>query len=158
MASPPPIGNTNLSFLLLSFSSLSVSTILIYSEFLDGDLPAPQWWPGIWRWWTTIFFSYTVILLLHLSFMLSSFSWIANGNETGSPSGVLGVSLALCGTIISSLNCSHRIPLIKVFFSVIIKALIFCRNGHENMVLHATPYPRAMETVTGFLFTTKGFL
>ena len=28
----------------------------------------------------------------------------------------------------------------------------------KNMVLHATPYPRARETVTGFPFTTKGFL
>ena len=45
----------------------------------------------------------------------------------------------------------------KEFLSVIIEALIVCRNCHENMVLHATPAPRARATVTGFPFTTKVF-
>ena len=88
--------------------------------------------------------------------MLSFFTWTENGNETGSPSDVLGASLAICGTIISSLNCYNRIPLTKALFLVMIEALIFFRNGHENMVFHATPSPRARETVTGFSFTTKG--
>ena len=47
VASPPPVGGTTLSFLLLSFSSPSVSTLLPSSVILDGELPAPQYWPGI---------------------------------------------------------------------------------------------------------------
>ena len=35
---------------------------------------------------------------------------------------------------------------------------IVFRNGHENMVLHATPYPKLRETVTGIKHTTKGVL
>ena len=36
--------------------------------------------------------------------------------------------------------------------------LIVSMNVHENMVLRATPSPRAKETVAGFTFTTKGVL
>ena len=39
---------------------------------------------------------------------------------------------------------------------VIIAALIVCSNGHENVVLHVAPFPRARETVTSFAFTLKG--
>ena len=158
MASPPPVGNNTLSFLILYFSSLSVSSVLTSSVILDGDLPAPQCWPGIWRWCITVFFIYTLLLLLILSFIFYCFPWIETGNETGSPSDVLGDPLTLCGTIISSLKCSPRSPLTKEFLSVTIEDLIVCRNGHENMVLHANPSNRARETVTGFSFTTKGFL
>ena len=111
VASPQPVRNTTLYFLLLSFSSPYVSTIFPSSEILDGDIPAPQCWPGIWRWWITVLFSSTVLLLMPLSFMLSSFFWIATGKENGSPYDVLGDSLDLCGTIISSLNRSPRSPL-----------------------------------------------
>ena len=111
MASPPPVGNTTLPFLLLSFSSPTVSTVLPSSVILDGDLPATQFWPGIWRWRITVFFSSTLLFLLLMSFMLSCFTWIGNGNETGIPSDFLGYSLALCGTIISSLNFYSRSPL-----------------------------------------------
>ena len=158
MASPPPVGNTTFYFLFLLFSSLSVSTIFNYSVVLDGNLPAPQFWPGIWRWCINVLLSSTLIFLLLLSFMFSCFPWISTYNKTGSPSDVLGASLAICGTTISSLNCFTRIPLIKALLLVMIEALIVCRNGHENMVLHATPYPRARETVYGFPFITKRFL
>ena len=156
--SPPPAGNNTFYFLLLSFSSPNVSTVLPSSAIFDGDLPVPQCWPGIWRWWITVFFSSTLMFLLLLYFILSYFPWIDNGNGTVSPSDVLGDSLALFGNIISSLNCSPRSPLTKELFSFTIEALIFCSNVHENMVLHAIPSPRARETVTGFLFTTMGFL
>ena len=70
----------------------------------------------------------------------------------------MGVSLALCGTIIFSLNVSTRSPLTKELFSVTIEALIVYRNAPKNLVLHATPSTRPRETVTGFTFITKGFL
>ena len=47
VASPPRVGNITFSFLLLSFSSLYLSTVLNFSVILGGDLPAPQCWPGI---------------------------------------------------------------------------------------------------------------
>ena len=65
-------------------------------------------------------------------------SEIATGNETSSPSDVLGDSLDLFGTTISSLDWSPRRPLNKELFSVTIEDLIYCRNGHENMVLHVS--------------------
>ena len=158
LTSPPPAGNTTFSFLLLSFPSPTVSSVLLSSEVFDGDLPAPQCWPGIWCWWITVFFSFPLLFLLTLSFMLSFFTWIKTGNETGSPYDAMFDSLDLCVTIIYSLNCSPRSPLTKVLFSVMIEALIFCSNGQQNMVLHATPYPRERETVTGFPFIKKGVL
>ena len=90
--------------------------------------------------------------------MLFCVSEIATRNDTSSTSDVLGDSLDICGTIISSLKCSPRIPLTKLLFSAIIEALFFLRNIHKNMVLRATPYPILKETVTGCPFTTKGFL
>ena len=93
-----------------------------------------------------------------LSFMLYSFFWIATGKENGSTSDVLGDSLDICVAIIYSLHCSPRSPLTKALFPVKIDALIFCRNDHENMMFHDIPYPIEMDTVTGFLFTTKGVL
>ena len=74
--------------------------------------------------------------------MLFFVSGIATGSETVSTSDALGASLALCGTIISSLDCFPKCPLIKALLLVIIKALIVYRNVHEEMVLHAYPYPR----------------
>ena len=77
---------------------------------------------------------------------------------TGIPSNVLGASLDLCGTTISILNFSTRSPTTRELLSVIIEELLVFRTGPENRVLHTTPSPRAKETVTGFLFTTKGVL
>ena len=65
-----------------------------------------------------------------LSFLFSCFPCIETGNETGSPSDVLSASLALCGTIISRLNCYPIIPLTKVLLLIIIEPSIFCSNGH----------------------------
>ena len=93
--------------------------------------------------------------LTSVSFCVSR---IMTSNETGSPSGVLGDSLDICGTIVSSMNWSPRSSLIKELFLVIIEALIVCSNGYEKMVLHATPSPRDRYTVTGCPFTTKVFL
>ena len=87
--------------------------------------------------------------------MFSCFPWIETGNETGIPSDVLGDSLSLYGTIISSLNCSPRSTLNKLLLSVMTEDLIFYRNGNSIIVLYATPSPRARESVTGFPFTTK---
>ena len=56
--------------------------------------------------------------------MYSCFHWIKNGNETGSLSDVFGASLALFGTIISSLNFSPRSTLTKELLLVMIEALI----------------------------------
>ena len=129
-----------------------------FSVLLDGDLPAPQCCPGIWRWWIIVFFSFNLLFLMTLYFILSCSNWIETGNETGSPYAFFGGSLDICVIIIYSLNFSPRIPLTKELFSVMIEALIFCRNGHRNMVLHTTSSPWARETVASFLFTTKGFL
>ena len=156
--SPPPVGNTAFSFLLLSFFSLSLSTVFPSSAILDGDLPVIQCWPGIWRWWINVLFSSTQILLMPLSFMFSVFHCIDTGTETGSPSDVLGASLDLCGTIISSINCSPRNPLTKTFFLVVIEALIVWINGHESIVLNATSYLILRDNVTIFMFTTEGVL
>ena len=128
------------------------------SVIFDGYLPATQCCPGIWRWCINAFFSSTLLFLLLLSFIFSCFTWIENGNETGSPSGVLVASLYLCVTIISRLNLSPRIPLTKSLFLVLIEALIVFRDSPENMVLHANPFPRARETVAGFPFSVKGVL
>ena len=84
------------------------------------------------------------------------FSWIATGNENGSP--YYGFdSLDLCETIISRFNCYPRSPLAKSLFSVNIESLVICMNYHKKNVLHANPSPRARNTVTGCAFTTKFF-
>ena len=158
MDSPPTVGNTTLYLILLYFSSPSVSTVVPSYIILDIDLPAPQWWPGIWRLWITVLLSFTLIFLLPLSFMFSCFTWIETGNENGSPSDVLGVYLDLCGTIIYRLNWNTRSPVTKALLLVMIEYLVVCRDVHENMVLHGIPSPRASETVIGFIFTTKGVL
>ena len=132
VASPPPVGDTTFYFLLFYFSSLSMSTVLPFSVIFGGDLPVPQRWPGIWRWWITVIFNSTLLLLLTLSSTFYCFHWIETGNESGIPSDVLSASLALCWNIISILNFYPRIPLTKTFSSVMIEALIFCRNGHEK--------------------------
>ena len=150
VASTPPVGNTAMSFILLYSYSPYVSTIMPYYVIFEGGLYAPHFWTYIWHWWITIFFISTVLSMLPLTSVLFCVSGITIGNETGIPSDVLGASLDLCGTIISSLNCSTRLQLTNVLFSAIIEALIVCRNGHENMLLHDTPYPRLRETVTGF--------
>ena len=111
LASPPPVGNTTFSFLLLFPPSPTVSTVLPSSAIFYGDLPAPQFWPGIWRWWITVFYSSTLLFLILLYFVFSCFPWIGNDNETVSPSDLLGDSLALLGTSISSLNFSPSILL-----------------------------------------------
>ena len=90
--------------------------------------------------------------------MFYCFPWIDNGDETRSPSDLLGASLALYGTIISILNCYHRSTLTKALLLVMIEASSVYRNGHENMVFHATPSTIARENVTGFQFTTKAVL
>ena len=72
--------------------------------------------------------------------MLSFFPWIDTRNETGSPSDVLGPSLAFYRTIISALKLFTRSSLTKALFLFIIEALIVCSNDHENMMLHANFY------------------
>ena len=99
-----------------------------------------------------------MLFLRTLSFVLSCAYWIANGNLTVSNSDVLGASLAICGTIIYILNCSPSSALTKKFFSVIIEALIVCRNGHENIVFRYTPSTRLKETIAGCPFSTNGVL
>ena len=145
-------------FLLLSFYYPSAPTVISYSIILDGGLPAPQFWTVIFCWWITIFFISTVIYMLPLTSVLFCVSRVVTGNDTGSPSDVLGDYLALYVTIVSILNCSPRSTLTKAFYLVIIEDLIFCKNCHKNMVLQVTPFPRAKETVTGCPFTSKGFL
>ena len=93
-----------------------------------------------------------MISKLPLSSVLFCVSGIVTGNETVSPSDCLGASLDIFQTIISRLNCSPMIPLTKAFLLVIIEVLVVCSNGHENMVLHATPSPKVKETVTGCPF------
>ena len=47
VASPPPVGNVTFYFLIIYFSSLSMSTVFNSSVILDSDLHTPQLWPGI---------------------------------------------------------------------------------------------------------------
>ena len=144
MVSPPPISNIAVSSIILLFSSLSVSTIMPYSVVSDCVLPVTQFWPGIWHWWITGFFRFTMLSILPLSYMLFCVSRIVTGKKTGSSSDILGACLVICGTIISRLNCYPRTPLTKALFLVIIEAWIVHSNGHEKMVLNATLSPRAM--------------
>ena len=96
--------------------------------------------------------------MLNLSSLLFCVSGIMNVSETVSPYDAFGYSLTLSGTIISILNFYPKIPHTTEWLLFIIELLYFFMNGHGNMVMHATPYPREMDTVTGCLFTTKGVL
>ena len=125
VASPPFVGNTTVYFILVLFSSPYVSTILPSSAVFNGDLPAPQCWPGIWRWWIIVFSSSSLIFLLPMSFVFSCFTWIEFGNETGSPSDALVASVYLCGTIISILNCSPSVDVVDLFISKIFSRLSY---------------------------------
>ena len=58
--------------------------------------------------------------MLPLTSVLFCVSGITTVNETGIPADVLGANLALCATILYSLNCSTRSPLIKELLLVII--------------------------------------
>ena len=69
-----------------------MSTFTPYSVILDSVLPAPQCWPGIWRWWITPIFSSILISILPLSSILFCVSGIEAVNENGSLSDVLGDS------------------------------------------------------------------
>ena len=158
MASPPPVGNPTVYFLLFSFSSPSVSTIKTSSVILCGVLPSPKCLPGIFHWCITVFFSSTLLSILPLTYVLFFVSDIATSNETGNLSDVLGNFLDICVTIISILKFSIMSPLTGALFLVSIEALIAFSNSHENMVLHSTPSPRVRKTVTGCPFTTKVFL
>ena len=109
VASPPLVGNTVISFILLSFYSYSVSTVRLFSKILNSVLPAPWCWTGIWSWWITILFSSYVLSMIPIASILFAVSGIETGNDTGSLSDVLGDSLTLCGNIMSCLNCSPRI-------------------------------------------------
>ena len=120
VASPLPIGNIYMQFILLYFSSHSVSRV-IPSSVISGDgFTAPQCWPGVCCWWITLFFSSTVTSMLPLSSVLFCISGIVTGNETVSTSDVLFASLAIFGTIISIYKCSPMIPMAKSLFLVII--------------------------------------
>ena len=66
----PPVGNTTLSFLLIYFYSTPVSTILPSYKIVDSYLTAPPLWPGIWRWYITMFFSSIMLSLLPLFSLL----------------------------------------------------------------------------------------
>ena len=61
-----------------------------------------------------------MLSILPLSCVLFFVSGIETGNETGSTYDVLGASLDICGTIITSLNWSTRSKLTKELFKVII--------------------------------------
>ena len=67
VASPPPIRNTAVSFLLLYFYSISVSAFIPSSVILDVGLPSPQCWPGIVNWYITVLFSSTLISMLSVT-------------------------------------------------------------------------------------------
>ena len=158
VVSPLPIGNTAVYFIFLYFNSLYVSTVMPSYIIFDSGLPIPQIWPDIWNWRINAFLSSIVLSIMTLTSVLFCVYGIVTGNGTGSTSGVLGTSFALCVTIIYRLNFSPQIPLTKALLLVIIEALFDCRNGHDNMVLKAEPSLRARETLTGCQFTTKRFL
>ena len=83
------------------------------SLILDILLPAPQYYPGIWRWWIAIFFGSIFLSMLPLTSVLFCVYRIVTGNETGIASDALGDSLYICGTIISILNWYPISPLNK---------------------------------------------
>ena len=95
MASPPPIGNIALYFLLLNFLFLSVSTIMPSYIILHVGLSEPQFWPEIWLWCITVFLGSTMLSKMPLSSVLFCVSGISTRNKTDSLSSVLGSSLAL---------------------------------------------------------------
>ena len=158
VASPLPTRNITMPSITLSSYPPCISTVKPSSVTFDGGLNETKWWPGIWHWWITVFFSYTLLSILPLTSVLFCVSDIANGNETGSPYAFLGDSLDLRGTIIYRSNFSPMSPLTKALLLFIIGELFVFRKSHKKMVLHASPSPIAKETITGCPFTTKGFL
>ena len=125
------VRNTTMSFLLLWFLSQSFPTLMNSSSILDSGLPAPQCWPVIGRWQIVVFFRSTTLSMMPPTSVLFCISGIATGNETSINYDVLGDSLALFGTIISSLNWYTRSLPTEALFLVIIEALIVCRNSHK---------------------------
>ena len=113
VVSPPLVSNYDVPFLFLSFSSQSVSTILLSSTILVCGFPAPQCWPVILYWCISVFFSFIMFSVLPMFSVLFCVSWIVTGNKTGISSDILGAYLDLCGTIISRLNSCTRSPLNK---------------------------------------------
>ena len=105
-----------------------LSTILPSYLIFDCGLPVPQFCTVTLHWWIYVFLSY----------------W-----------SVLSDFLDIFGSIISILNWFSSIPLTNMLFSVNIESLTDSSNGHKNMMLHATPYPREKYTVTGCVFNTK---
>ena len=67
VASTLPVKNTGLSFLLLYFYYIYVSTFITSSVILDGGLPSPQCWPGTVNWCITVLFSSTLISMLSVT-------------------------------------------------------------------------------------------
>ena len=90
-----------------------MSTVMTSSVILYGGLPVPRYWPGIRHWWITVFFGLIMLSMLPLTSVLFLVYGITIDNETVSSSDVFIASLDLCETIISSLNCSPKIPLNK---------------------------------------------
>ena len=86
-------------------------------------------------------------------------SGIVTGNETSSTFDFFGASLFfllhhhLQLEALSQYSTDYGI-VIGNYWSLI----VFSGTAFENMVLHATHYCRARETVTGFPFTTKWVL
>ena len=76
-------------------------------------------------------------------------------NETGIPYNFLHASLDIFGAIILILNCYTRIPIAKVLLLVVLEDLIIFRNGHKNMLLHATPSLSENYTVISCEFIMK---
>ena len=124
-----------------------------------SDIPAPECWTGIWLWWITISFGYTMLSVLPLPSILFGvsiiYSGIVNVNETGIPYDLFCASLSLFGTIISMMNFYSRIPLTNLLLSVSISSLIFLKNVHIKMLLYTSMYSRTKYTVIGFVFTMK---
>ena len=79
VASPPPVGN----FLVPPYTLLSEPTILPSSLILGGGLPVTQLQTGVWRWWITVSFSSTMILVTPLPYVLFGVYGIYSGKVTG---------------------------------------------------------------------------
>ena len=92
-----------MTFQFLYLSYQYISFILSSYGILDVGLPETQCWYGIWHWWITVYFSTTMLSILHMSSMLFGASGIDSDNETGTYD-VLGESLDICGITIYSLD------------------------------------------------------
>ena len=144
-SSPPQLGTLVRPYYSY-ISLLYASTILPSSLVSGGGMSAPQFWSEIFSWWITVSFSSNTINIIILPYVFFYYLWPFFGGRNYKLNRYylcfIGDSLYICSTTIYRLGFYTSSKQTKLFFLLIIGALIFFRNVHESKLLHATPSPR----------------